>query len=75
MSPLRVHVLRFSHPGAMVRAFGDLNDDPDVESCVVEVEVCQIRFVAERKISDALIEHFYADGGLVWSSRHELDGA
>jgi len=75
MTYLQVHVLRFSDTQAMRRAFGDLNDNPDVESCVVEPEVCQIRIMAEPKVSDAVIQRLYEDGGLVWCSRHALEGS
>jgi hypothetical protein len=75
MSQLRVHILRFSSPQALQRAFANLNDDPGVESCVVESEVCQIRFVAERGASDALVARLYDEGGLTWCSRHPFDAA
>lgn len=74
MSEARVHVLRFSDPSALQRAFADLNGHRDVESCVVESEACQIRFVAASDACDALLERFYVEGGLVWCTRHDFHG-
>ena len=51
-------------------AFQRVSDSPRVASCSIEVGECQVRFLAPERDGAALVERIYAEGGLVWCSRH-----
>ena len=69
---MRVYVLHFRSSAAFARAFDSVMDARDVASCLVEPEHTRIRFLAPRKVADALVEFIYSEGGLVWCSQHDL---
>ncbi len=69
---MRVYVMHFRSSAAFASAFDNVMDARDVASCLVEPEYGRIRFLAPRKAADALVEHIYGEGGLVWCSQHDL---
>ena len=69
---MRVYVMHFRNSAAFSSAFDSVMDARDVASCLVEPEYGRIRFLAPRKAADALVEHIYSDGGLVWCTQHDL---
>ncbi len=69
---MRVYVLHLRDTSAFTSAFDYVMDARDVGSCLAEPEYARIRFLAPRKVADALVERIYGEGGLVWCSRHDL---
>ena len=69
---MRVYVIHFRSSAAFASAFDRVMDAEEVASCLAEPEYGRIRFLAPRKIADALVEHIYEDGGLVWCTQHDL---
>ena len=67
---MRVYVLRVEGRALLARAFDHLMDHPEVASCAIEPEESRVRFVAETKAGDALVERIYQEGGLSWCTRH-----
>jgi hypothetical protein len=70
MSQLRVFKLVFAAKHHLEFAFEILVDSEHVPSCSVEPETVSARFMATLPVGNALVERFYADGGLRWCSRH-----
>ncbi len=69
---MRVYVLHFSGRSELSRAFDRLMQSDEVASCMLELAVVRLRFLAPPKSADALVERIYEDGGLVWCSRHDI---
>lgn len=69
---MRVYVLHFATPAELSRAFDRLMQCDEVASCMLELEIVRLRFLAPPKLADALVERIYEDGGLVWCSRHDI---
>ena len=69
-----LRLLRFSDRSALARAFARVVECSEVGSCVIEPDETRMRFVSPHKIAEDLIQAIYADGGLVWSTRHEVPG-
>ncbi len=67
-----VFVLRMETPDLLESAFALILDASAVSSCIIEPDHEQIRFVAPEDEASEIIDHIYALGGLVWTSRHEL---
>lgn len=65
-----VYVLRVEERALLARAFDHLMDHPEVASCAIEPEVSRLRFIAETRTGDALVERIYLEGGLSWCTRH-----
>ena len=65
-----VYVLRVEGRALLARAFDHLMDHPEVASCAIEPEQSRLRFIADTKTGDALVERIYQEGGLSWCSRH-----
>jgi hypothetical protein len=49
-----------------------LLDSEHVASCAVEPDLRQVRFAAPRLRADMIVEQIYAEGGLLWCSRHDF---
>lgn len=71
---MRIYLLRFTSRSALATAFARVADDTEVASCIIDSEDLRLRFAAPDTCADALVERIYADGGLSWSSRHDLQG-
>lgn len=69
---MRVYVLHLDTPGRLIRAFDIVLDSSRVASCMVEPELCRVRFLAPSDCADKLVERIYELGGLRWCSRHEV---
>lgn len=67
---MRVYVLRIEGRALLAQAFDHLMDHPEVASCAIEPDHARLRFIAERKVGDDLVERIYQDGGLAWCTRH-----
>jgi hypothetical protein len=67
-----VYVLHLKGPAAVSRAFECLMTSSRIGSCLVEREHNRVRFLAPRKLADAIVERIYLEGELVWCSRHGL---
>jgi hypothetical protein len=70
-----VHDLQFKDLAHLTRSVNELLDAEGVEDCLIEAEDLRLRFVAPRRLADALLERIYLHGGLTWCSRHGLDGS
>jgi hypothetical protein len=69
---MRIYVLRLDGRAELARAFERVQEEPQVASCAIELELDRIRFLAPRKVAERLVERIYREGGLVWCSRHEF---
>ena len=69
---MRVTVLHLKGPAAVSRAFERLMASSRIGTCLVEPEHNRVRFLAPRKLAEAIVERIYLEGGLVWCSRHDL---
>jgi hypothetical protein len=69
---MRVYVLRLKGPEAVSRAFERLMASSRLGSCLVEPEHDRVRFLAPRKLAEAMVERIYLEGELVWCSGHDL---
>jgi hypothetical protein len=67
----RIYDLRLASPACLTRAAARVLDSEQVASCAVEPELCRVRFIARRRSADALVHGIYAEGGLIWCSRHD----
>jgi hypothetical protein len=72
---VRLYLLEFDGPETLARGFERVLDCGRAESCALEAGGRRLRFVAPERPAQALLERIYADGGLVWCSRHDLDTA
>jgi hypothetical protein len=70
-----VHDLQFQDLAHLTRSVNELLDVEGVEDCLIEAEHLRLRFVAPRRLADALLERIYLHGGLTWCSRHPLDAS
>ncbi len=68
---LRIYELRLATPTTLTSAAARILDSEAVASCAVEPDLRRVRFIARRKLADALVRGIYAEGGLVWCSRHD----
>jgi hypothetical protein len=68
---MRLYVIRFANVVTLTRAFERLMDSERVASCMIEPQERRLRFLAPVDHADAMLHHFYSEGGLVWCSRHE----
>jgi hypothetical protein len=69
---MRVYLLHLKGPAALSRAFERLMESSRISSCLVEPEYDRVRFLAPRKLADAIVERIYLEGRLVSCSRHAL---
>ena len=69
---MRLYLLRLDGPTSLAAAFGRVQSSSRVSSCIVEAAEAQLRFLAEVHVAAAIVERIYAEGGLVWCSRHLL---
>ena len=67
-----MYELRIEGRARLAQAFDHLMGHPEVASCSIEPGRSEIRFIAEPKAGDALVERIYQEGGLTWCSRHGL---
>jgi hypothetical protein len=67
----RIYDLRLASPACLTRAAARILESEEVASCAVEAEQRRLRFIARRGVADALVHGIYAEGGLVWCSRHD----
>jgi hypothetical protein len=70
---MRVYVLHFKDRSALSGAFDRLYSSEEVASCMIEPELCRIRFMAPTPRAESLVERLYLEGGLTWCSGHALD--
>ena len=70
MDGLQIYILRIESETALENAFREAIEAEGVESCLVEPDRLQLRFLAPRARADALLERIYLEGSLVWCSRH-----
>lgn len=71
----RIYDLRLASSSCLERAVARILDAEAVASCAVEPEQRRVRFVARKRLADALVDGIYAEGGLTWCSRHDFDPA
>jgi len=69
---VEIRVLRFADRSSLDRAFARVVECMDVVSCVIEPEESRLRFVARNDVAEPLLELIYADGGLVFCTRHPV---
>ena len=69
---MRVYVLLFEDEKRLNAAMAIVMQDDYVDSCSSERDLCRLRFLAPLSRADRLVERIYADGGLVWCSRHDV---
>ena len=69
---MKIYALHLASRPLLERAFQRLLDSPHVVSCTVEPGHDRVRFLADRRAGDRIVEAIYQEGGLVWCSRHEL---
>ena len=62
---MRSYVMHFASRSAFCRAFERLIDSDDVAGCVVEPDMCRLRFLAPEACADTLVQRIYLDGGLI----------
>ena len=67
----RIYDLRLATANRLTSAVARILDSEQVASCAVEPDLCRVRFIAQRKPADALVRGIYAEGGLLWCSRHD----
>jgi hypothetical protein len=67
----RIYDLRLATAARLTSAVARILDSEEVASCAVEPDLCRVRFIARRKPADALVRGIYAEGGLLWCSRHD----
>jgi hypothetical protein len=67
----RIYDLRLASSTMLTSAVARILDSEEVSSCAVEPELRRVRFIARRKSADALVRGIYAEGGLLWCSRHD----
>jgi hypothetical protein len=70
---VRVYILRFRSQSRLNSAFDLVLSSPHVASCMIESNEARLRFLAPARAADALVEHIYLEGGLVWCSRHDVE--
>lgn len=71
---MRLYLLEFDGPESLARGFERVLDCTRAESCSLESGALRLRFLAPERPAGHLLERIYADGGLVWCSRHDLGG-
>ena len=71
---MRIYLLRFTDRSALSSAFARVADESDVASCVIDADELRLRFVSPHDSGEELLEQIYADGGLSWTSRHDVEG-
>jgi hypothetical protein len=67
---MRVYMLKIQGRAPLAQALDRLMDHPAVESCAIEPQQERVRFTAESKAGDGLVERIYQEGGLAWCTRH-----
>lgn len=67
-----MYELRIEGRTRLAQAFDRVMGHAEVASCSIETPLSQIRFVAEPKAGDALVERIYQEGGLSWCARYDL---
>ena len=72
---MRVYMLQFATRSELSRAFDRILDDDEVSSCMIDMEIGRLRFLAPPEHADDLVERIYMDGGLTWCSRHDIGSA
>jgi hypothetical protein len=70
---MRVYILRFDNESRLHSAFDLVLSSPYVASCMIEAPQSRLRFLAPVRAADALVEHIYLEGGLIWCSRHDVE--
>jgi hypothetical protein len=72
-APMRVYILRFDKESRLHSAFDLVLSSPHVASCMIEAPQSRLRFLAPVRAADALVQHIYLEGGLIWCSRHDVE--
>ena len=67
----RIYDLRLATPTMLTSAVARILDSEEVASCAIEPDLRRVRFIARRRSADALVRGIYAEGGLLWCSRHD----
>ena len=67
----RIYDLRLATSSRLTSAVARILDSEEVASCAVEPDSRRVRFIARRQPADALVRGIYAEGGLLWCSRHD----
>jgi hypothetical protein len=67
----RIYDLRLATSTSLTSAVARILDSEEVASCAVEPDLRRVRFIARRRPADALVHGIYAEGGLLWCSRHD----
>ncbi len=67
----RIYDLRLATSTRLTSAVARILESEEVASCAVEPDLRRVRFIARRKPADALVRGIYAEGGLLWCSRHD----
>ena len=67
----RIYDLRLATTTTLTSAVARILDSEEVASCAVEPDLRRVRFIARRRPADALVRGIYAEGGLLWCSRHD----
>jgi hypothetical protein len=67
-----LYELRIDGRARLAHAFDHLMGHAEVASCSIETSLSQLRFVAEPKVGDALVERIYQEGGLSWCARYDF---
>jgi len=69
---MRVYVLHFETQQALKGAFARIMQSERVTSCSIDAGESEVRFAAPERWADPLVERLYAEGGLIWCTRHAL---
>ena len=70
---MRIYLLRFADRPALTMAFARVAEEAEVGSCVIDSHDLRLRFTAPAPCADGLVGAIYADGGLTWTSRHDVE--
>ncbi len=72
---MRVHILHFANLHGLNRAFREVIESDEIETCEVEVDQLRLRFAATKRLADPLVEQLYQYGDLTWYVSHRAQQA